>query len=344
MWPFKRREERQGGYTSLIVAGLEATAAASAGDVLRTGALEIAAGLWGRTLAAASIEGAPEVLTARVRHTIGRDLIRYGESVWLVSVEGRLHLEPVAAFDVRKDWRYELHLPEPDGVIVRRNVSRQEVLHLRWSVDPLQPWRGVSPLGVASLLGKLAVGAEGKISEDLATPTAALLPIPSEGGGANLDTLRSDIREAKGKAVLLESTTAGWGEGTQSGTRNDWKAERLGPTIPEGLRSLYADVSGAVFAACGIPASLAGADADGTQLREDYRRWIMATVQPISDMIGEDASQALDTEVSFNFGALWAHDIVGRSAAAAKLVTAGMSANDAARLTGLDSLAAQSGT
>ena len=62
-WPFKRREERTAGYTSLIVAGLEATAAADAGNVLRTGALEIAAGLWGRTLAAANIEGAPEVLT-----------------------------------------------------------------------------------------------------------------------------------------------------------------------------------------------------------------------------------------------------------------------------------------
>ncbi len=341
-WPFKRREERTAGYTSLIVAGLEATAAADAGNVLRTGALEIAAGLWGRTLAAANIEGAPEVLTARVRHTIGRDLIRHGESVHLIAVEPRLHLEPVAAFDVRKGWRYELHLPEPEGVIVRRNVSRHEVLHLRWSVDPLQPWLGVSPLGVASLLGKLSVGAEGKITEDLATPTAALVPIPTDGAG--LEALRTDIGEAKGKAVLLESTSAGWGEGTQSGTRNDWKAERLGPTIPEGLRSLYSDVSGAVFAACGIPASLAGADADGTQLREDYRRWIMATVQPVADMIAEDASMALDTEVSFNFGALWAHDIVGRSSAAAKLVTAGMSAADAARLTGLDSLAAQSGT
>ena len=47
--------------------------------------------------------------------------------------------------------------------------------------------------------------------------------------------------------------------------------------VPEQLRELHGDACAAVLEACGIPAALGIADADGTSQRESYRRWIMAS-------------------------------------------------------------------
>ena len=136
--------------------------------------------------------------------------------------------------------------------------------------------------------------------------------------------------------MLLEGTTGGWEETrNQAGTRNDWKAQRLGPEIPDGLRETWKDVLMAVGNACGIPSGLLDPSADGTAQREAYRRWIMASVQPVADMVAEVAGEALDTEITVQFNSLHAQDITGRSNAMSKLVTAGMSLEDAQKLVGL---------
>ena len=45
------------GYSDLVLAGISASVAGSSGDILRTGALEVAASLWGRVLASADVSG-----------------------------------------------------------------------------------------------------------------------------------------------------------------------------------------------------------------------------------------------------------------------------------------------
>ena len=328
-------ETRETGYTSLLLAGLEATAAGKAGNYLATGAVEAAAGIWARTLAAARVTGS-DALTARVRHRIGRDLIRHGESVHLIETRPALHLAAVSSFDVRDGGRYQVEFPVPPGKIERRNVAGEAVVHCQWSQDPLQPWQGIGPLQASSLLADLAVRVESKLGEDLATPTAHLVPIPSDGGDSRLDTLRSDIAGAEGGAVLAEGTSSGWDDGRQqAGTRNDWKAERLGPMIPTELRHLWRDIMDAVGTACGIPAALTHQDADGTAQREAYRRFVMTAVQPVADMIAETASEALETEIAFDFSGVWAHDLAGRAAAFQKLVAGGMAVAEAVQVAGL---------
>ena len=331
-----RREFRSGGYTDLVLAGLDARVSGSDASALVTGSVEIAAGIWARTLAAARVTGTP-ALTARVRHRIGRDLIRCGESVFLIRTDGgRVSLEPAFDFDVGPGWRYRLQIPQPGGKVRTMTAPRDAVAHFQWSAAPREPWRGLSPLESATALGKLAGRVESKLAEDLMTPTAHLVPIPTDGGAKALDSLRADIGGAKGSAILVESTTGGWDEGRQqAGTRHDWRAERLGPVIPEGLRSLWTDIQNAVATACGVPASLAGRDADGTQLREDYRRFIMASVEPVAAVIAEVASEALETEVQFSFQHLWAHDLAGRAAAFQKLVAGGMPVEKAVQVAGL---------
>ena len=325
-----------GGYTDLILAGIDHTVRGTDADTQVTGALEVSAGMWARALAAAEVKGT-DALTRRVRHRIGRDIIRGGESVFEVVTEnGRAELAPVAYWEVLAGWRYKLETTEPPGDTTAKVVARERVAHFLWSESLREPWRGVAPLAAASKLGVLAARVEAKLAEDLATPTAHLVPIPCDGGSPKLDELKGDIGKARGAAVLLEGTTGGWEETrNQAGTRNDWKAQRLGPEIPDGLRETWKDVLMAVGNACGIPSGLLDPSADGTAQREAYRRWIMASVQPVADMVAEVAGEALDTEITVQFNSLHAQDITGRSNAMSKLVTAGMSLEDAQKLVGL---------
>ena len=341
-WPWTGAIERrveavieERGYGDLILAGLEATVTGATGSVLKTSALETASGMWARVLAGAVVTGDRGALTRRVRHMIGRSLIRSGELLFVIDVQdGQVRLLAASSFEVMEGWQYRAEVQQPPGKSASRTYPRSAVVHFMWNCDPLQPWAGISPLGSASYGAKLAANTEAKLAEETGAPSALLLPVPTDGGDASLDALRADIRNAKGGAVVLEGTAAGWDDETK-GTRNDWKAERLGPMIPEQLRALHGDACAAVLEACGIPAALGSADADGTSQRESYRRWIMASVEPVAELIAEEASEKLDSEVAFDFRGVWAHDLAGRASAYAKVVTAGMDADRAAALAGL---------
>ena len=182
---------------------------------------------------------------------IGRELIRCGEIVFPLRVQGsRVTLEPCAGFDVlpdgRKGWSYRCEHPAPGGSRSRIH-PRAGVCHFLWAADTREPWRGVSPLGAASLGGRLAANVEAKLADETSAPSALILPVPQDGGAPALQSLRSDIAAAKGKAVLLEGTASGWDEGPGKGTRHDWQAQRLGPMIPQQLRELHGDALGAFW-------------------------------------------------------------------------------------------------
>ncbi len=335
----KRVEEalEERGYTDLILAGIDATVAGTAGDVLRTGAVETCAGMWGRVLAGADVS-LPAVLTPQVRDMIGRCLIRDGELVFVIDViGGRQVLIPASHFEVLESHRYKVTTERPPGDSVTRIHPRDRILHFTWSIDPREPWRGISPMGRATLLAKIAAGIDTKLVEELATPTAHILPIPGDGASATLDGLRADVAGAKGAAIVLPSTTAApYDDEGMRGTRKEWEAKRLGPMIPSEMRTLWQDVLEQVGQASGIPPSLFRNNADGTSQREAYRRWIMASVEPVAEGIAMEASLRLEEEVAFDFTRLWAHDLAGRAKAFQSLTAAGIEADRAMRISGLE--------
>ena len=75
------------------------------------------------------------------------------------------------------------------------------------------------------------------------TPSAALAnesgrpvrfvscPFQSDGGDDSdddpLSSLRKDIRDAKGRALLVETSAAGWGEGRAAAPQADWQAKKI---------------------------------------------------------------------------------------------------------------------
>ena len=120
--PWRRSAHREASYTDTLIASLiRAQAGASTVAIpTATGALEACAGTVGRAFASAEVEGS-DAVTLALLSMIGRDLVRRGESVYLIAVEGgAVQLYPTSAFDVSgrspdpATWTYRLDLSAPD--------------------------------------------------------------------------------------------------------------------------------------------------------------------------------------------------------------------------------------
>ena len=345
-WPWQRRETRATlPFTDAITAAIAAQAAGTAaGDPGAIAALETAAGLWARSLAAATITPAVPALTADVLALIGRDLIRRGESVHAIEVEaGAPVLRPAGSWDVRgpwreSEWRYRLDLFGPSGNVTRF-LPADSVVHCRYAVDPARPWHGISPLQWARATGALAGNLEQRLGEEVSGSVARLIPVPQDGGdggdGDPLASLKADIAKGAGRALLVETTAAGFGEGKAAAPQSDWKQQRIGPDPPQALATLRSDAALAVLDACGVPRALAASE-DGTAQREAWRRFVMGSVEPVAGIIARELGAKLDAPgLALDFTGLWGHDLAGRAAAFAKMVQGGIDIERAVALSGL---------
>ena len=347
-WPWQRRtvEARASQpFTDAIVDAIAAQAAGTtAGDPGAIAALEAAAGLWARAFAAATLTPAVPAITPDVLALIARDLVRRGESVHAVEVEaGVPMLRPAGSWDVRgpwreSEWRYRLDLFGPSGNVTQF-VPSAAVVHCRYAVDPARPWHGLSPLQWARHTGAMAANAELRLSEEASGTVARLIPVPQDGGDGGDDdplaSLKADIRTGKGRALVVETTAAGWGEGRQAAPLSDWKQSRVGPDPPESFVKLRSDAAAAVLDACGVPRALTSSE-DGTAQREAWRRFVMGSVEPVARMVAAELGRKLDTPgLALGFESLWAHDLAGRAASFKQMTAGGMDPAKAAALAGL---------
>ena len=318
------------------------------GDASGIAALEIAAGAWARGFQAARIEpaSAARFITPSILGLIGRELCRRGDAVLRIAVAGgRIRLDPVGYFNVRgrspdpARWRYFVSVPAPSGQ-ESAVVPSAGMVHVRYAFSSLTPWRGIAPISWASATGKLAGNLETRLAQEAGAPVGAFLPVPQDGGDGGdedpLADLKSDIRGAKGRHLLVETTAQGWGEGKVAAPQSDYKAMRFGANPPVTLPSLRSDAALSVLAACGVPVSLA-TDADGTSQRESWRRFVMGTVEPLlSGPVREELAAKLEIpELQFDLRGLWAHDLQGRAASFKAMVAGGMDAGEAAAKAGL---------
>ena len=176
------------------------------------------------------------------------------------------------------------------------------------------------------------------MGEETGGPVGHVIPVPSDGGDGTdedpLASLKADLANARGRTVLTETTTAGWGEGKMAAPQADYKPQRFGAMVPDSSVSLRSEAAQSVLSACGVPVSLV-TDADGTSQREAWRRFVMGSVEPLLAIVGEEVEAKLETRVTFDLSALWAHDLAGRASSFKAMVTAGMEIERAAALSGL---------
>ena len=354
MWPFSRKnaahspEKRASApYTDALISVLESQAVGQAvGDASAIAALEAAVALYSRAFAAATLTPADvrPALAPAVLALIARNLIRRGEDFHRVYIRGgRIVLEPCGFAYAHGNgpdpmtWTYNATLYGPTDSR-HEWVPAASMLHTRYSVDSSRPWFGQGPLHWAHRTGTLAGALETRLGEEAGGPVGHVIPIPSDGGDGTDDdplaSLKSDLANARGRTVLTETTTAGWGEGKMAAPQADYKPQRFGGMVPDSSVSLRSEAAQSVLSACGVPVSLV-TDADGTSQREAWRRFVMGSCEPLLAIVGEEIERKLDTRVSFDLSRLWAHDLAGRAAAFQKLVAGGVAVNEALVTAGL---------
>ena len=354
-WPWHHRPETRAShtdspetrasYTDSIVSALIADATGTATKTATaTAALESCAALYAAAFSRARIEPAVPALTPAVLALIARDLIRRGESVHLIEVDGGLNLRPVGSWDVRGDhrpetWMIRCDLFGPSGNVTRF-VSHSSVVHCRYSIDPARPWLGVGPLQWANSTASLAGRLEAGLASEAGASPAQLLPVPQDGGdgGDNdpLASLKTDIAAAKGRVVMVETTQGNFGQGQTGAPKGDWEQIRLGPDWPEVLRSTRADVFEHVVSACGVPPVLLDKSAEGTSQREGLRRFSHLGLEPLGELVAGELRDKLDMpNLTLDFSPLMASDLAGRGLFLKQLVDSGVGLDGALVLAGL---------
>ena len=347
-WPWNKPEQRQSGgdFSDAVVRLLETQAAGTAADAGGTAALEAASGALRRAFASAKVQGDSMVkatVTPKYLAQVGRDLIRSGDSLHVIKVErtGRVRLLPAS------DWHFE-GSGDPDSWTVRatyygpsdsttKYVPFSGVVFLTWGSTPGQPYIGTAPMQWANLTSRLLGQTERSLADEMSGPLAQILTIPADGGDGEdtdpLAMLKADIARARGKAILLETTQAGYGDGRSAAPQRDWRPTRLGPMPPESMALIRDAAFNSVLAATGTPPALF-IDSDGASQREALRRWHFNVVLPMARLLEAELSEKLEADVGLHFDN-YALDLVGRSNAFAKLKDSGYSAQQAEDITGL---------
>ena len=366
MWPFgrtpelrtaeplapevaERKIERRTGYSAAILTAFE-TAAGTQSQIGATAALEAASNAYARGLAAADASGAPDgvlrAITASMLGDAGRDLVRRGESVFLIEVgqEG-LELVRCGTWDLRgggrrADWTARVTLYGPSESWTRI-VSYDQLLHFRYATDPARPWRGVSPVEWASLSSQLHARSVDALGKDMRAASATVIPMPPDEEPDDedddpLQTTKMNVMGAGGRSLLVETTRAT--SDVREAPARDWKQERLGPTPDETLASVHGDSAAQVLAACGIDPLLVGmAKGDGTALREAYRRFERLSLGPLARTMQDEIADKLDApDIKLDFASLRASDFAGIARSLKGLVEAGFSLEQSAALLDLD--------
>ncbi len=343
-----RKEYRSSGYSDSVVRLLTSQAAAVATDPQRTGVVEAAAGIWARAFASVTVtpDAAADVLTPSVMAMIGRELIRNGEALFRVSVRnGRRHLTPATSWEVSggldpSSWRYHAQMSGPEGD-ESRTLGWDEVAFVAWATEPNRPFRGLSPLSLADRTGKLAGRLEESLGDEAGTPRGYLMPVPAvdevpDGETDPLADMRADLKKLAGGLSVVETTSAGFGEGRGAAPQSDWKAQRIGPNPPEALCILRGDVRRDILAACGVSPAMLADRSDGTARRESYRQFVHLSAAPVGRIVAREFATKLDLPgLTFDWSGLMAGDITGKARAFQSLVKGGMDVERAAALSGL---------
>ena len=238
---FRPETRETDSYTrSIIEAALSSAQGSNRAVADRTAAVEFAVGLLERCFAVALME--PEslglVLTAARRSEMARRLILTGNYVANITMDsmGNVGLQPASFFDLRggpdeESWRYWMDLPGPTRSIQRFKPS-EGVIHIRLGSDPVQPWLGVSPLVNAGLSSALLARMELRTGQEANAQSGYLLPVPDGTGETSIAGLKQDLRNLNGQIALVESQSAGGGQGRVAAPRLTGGCNASGPRSP----------------------------------------------------------------------------------------------------------------
>lgn len=311
-----------GGYTAAVLSARQSYISGRSGLAELTSTAQTCVSLWEGTFALAAVTGT-DLLTRRIMALAARSLALRGEAVFLIDGD---RLLPANDFDLStrggEPRAYRLSVAEAGGGGSRTALAA-EVLHLRIGSDAAAPWTGTAPLRRASLTAGLLHSLESALGEvfALAPLGSQVVPFP-ENPDTDNETIASGFRGQRGRVLLRESVAVTAAGGPVPST--DWRPASLSPDLRNAMviESLEAARSG-VLAAFGVLPALVNPSTTGPMVREAQRHLATWCLQPIAELVAEEATAKLGGPVGIDLlTPLQAFDAGGHAQAVATLVSA----------------------
>ena len=346
-WPWQQVETRAVDYTDSLVQLLtqRAQGANAVGDVGATSALETCSGLVGRLFAAANVTATSPTVAAALNPDLlelfGRSLLRAGELVcYLDTTGGELTIIPAQSHSITggptpSSWRYDLTLPGPSLTQAYRDLSAERVIHLRYAAHQSTPWRGQSPLEVATMAGRLSANTIKSLADESGGPLANLFGVPLPGDDPALAPVRAQIGAAHGGVVFLENGDLG----ASSGAYVDLATKRMGPSPPEPFIMLAQQASNEVYTACGFSPNLF-VTGSADSLQNAWRLALFGVIAPLGRKVAAELNAKLGDGIRLEFEELRSSDVQNRARSLKGIVDAGATLESAAAETGFKNLVA----
>ena len=154
------------------------------------------------------------------------------------------------------------------------------------------------------------------------------MPFP-ESPGVDLDTLGHGFRGRRGRVMLRESVNVAAAGGPAP--VQDWRPQGVTPDLQGSMAvQSLAEARGAIFAAFGVLPAMFASNAQGPLVREAQRHLAQWILQPIANVMAEEASTKLASTVAIDVvRPAQAFDAGGRARAFGAMVTALTQAKEA---------------
>ena len=330
-WQKEKLEKRSAasGFTAEIIAARESYISGRRGIGELTATVQSCISLWEGGLSIADVSGT-DFLKARDLAMVARSLGLRGEYVALITAD---RLLPASDWDLRTQdgvpTAYRLSISEAGG---GRTVTAlaPEVLHVTIGADVAAPYYGQAPLRRASITAGLLNAVEDALREvfENAPLGSKIVPFPESPEQDN-EALSRGFRGKRGRMLLRESVNVAAAGGPTP--QVDWKPSDLSPELERAMtKETLAAAREAICAVYGVLPGLMNTATTGPLVREAQRHLAAWVLQPIAELIAEEASEKLGGAVELDtLRPLQAYDAGGRARALSGVIQAFAQANDA---------------
>ena len=250
-----------------------------------------------------------------------RSIALRGEAVWLISDWGLL---PATDWEITtrggKPRAYRLSIPEAGGGRSQTALAA-EVLHLRIGAEAVTPWIGSAPLRRSTLTGGLLYAVEEALKETFenAPLGSQIVPLP-DTGAEDMANMRSAFRGRRGSTLVIE----GVAQATAAGMNPQigQKPDQISPDLSRSMTGeTFRDARAGILMAYGVLPVLLNPAATGPVVREAQRQLAIWTLQPIAELLAEEATEKLGAPVQIDLTRpLQAFDAGGRARALSGII------------------------
>ncbi|WP_305970914.1 MULTISPECIES: phage portal protein [unclassified Mameliella] len=330
------------GYTAQVIAARDSYVSGRRGVAELTATVQSCISLWEGGFAMADVTGT-DLLPRQTMAMAARSIALTGEALFLISDRG---LVPATDWDVStRDGlprAYRLSIPEAGGGRSMTALA-PEVLHLRIGADHAMPWIGTAPLRRSSLTGAMLHAVESALSETFeSAPLGSIIAHLPDTGADDMATLRAAFRGRRGSTLVMEGVAQATAAGMNPTIGQ--KPDQLSPDLSKSMTAeTLAAAREGILAAYGVLPSLMNRSATGPVVREAQRQLATWTLQPIAELLADEATAKLGAPVRIDtLRPLQAFDAGGRARALSAIIKtmaeakeAGLSPGDLAAAFGM---------